>query len=556
MITTTSLLLSASALSGPRPALTKPNILLFFVDDLGYGDLGFTGHPSSRTPALDRLAAEGKRLTSWYSAYPVCTSSRTALLTGRQPPRVGMPGVINSLSAAGLPLSERTLANELQDRGYKTLALGKWHLGQQPEYLPTARGFDAFLGLPFSVDDGEGYAPPCHNASGADDNNTTSSNLRLGPSIALPLIHQDASMNSSRIVEQPTNLRLLTSRLVEMAKNFTSKHRAVPFFVYFAFGHVHTATPNVDPASNPYNGKQYASCTFAGKSRRGLFGDALAEVDAAVETLVGREAGWMQSLGLQENTLIIFTSDNGPSIRWGLAAGSPGIFTGQFATFSNGTSYTNTAKGSTWEGGIRMPAFANMLGTILPNSATAEVVSTMDVFPSLLRLIDGPSAPAPIAFDGKSSLYDLLFAPTGAKSAHAFLPFYNQPNISEPATQIFAARMGRYKVHWLTSPGLGGGRYATHAPHDRAPPNEVRAWDPPLIFDVEADPSEMLPLASADLPHNLLSALAAAKASYESRLAPRAIDPAFGFQWALCCGVGCSAPCKTCSCRDVPLPQP
>ena len=157
-----------------------------------------------------------------------------------------------------------------------------------------------------------------------------------------------------------------------------------------------------------------------------------------------------------------------------------------------------------------MPAFANMLGTILPNSATAEVVSTMDVFPSLLRLIDGPSAPAPIAFDGKSSLYDLLFAPTGAKSAHAFLPFYNQPNISEPATQIFAARMGRYKVHWLTSPGLGGGRYATHAPHDRAPPNEVRAWDPPLIFDVEADPSEMLPLASADLPHNLLSALAAA----------------------------------------------
>ena len=134
-----------------------PNIILFLVDDLGYGDLGFTGHPTTRTPNLDRIASQGRRLTNWYSGYPVCSSSRTAVLTGRQPPRVGMVGVLNSLSKVGLPLSETTIANELHDKaGYTTLALGKWHQGQTPSYLPAARGFDEFYGLPFSVDDGIG----------------------------------------------------------------------------------------------------------------------------------------------------------------------------------------------------------------------------------------------------------------------------------------------------------------------------------------------------------------------------------------------------------------
>jgi hypothetical protein len=475
-----------------------------------------------------------------------------------------MPGVINSLSAAGLPLRERTIADELRARGYKTVALGKWHLGQQPQYLPQARGFDAFLGLPFSVDDGEGYAPPCANAS--DD---VGGGAGLGPQLALPLIRQRTRSggagvaNESVIVEQPTNIRQLTSRLVSFAKNFTQLHANSPFFVYFAFGHVHTATPNVDPASNPWNGKQYAGCAFAGHSRRGLFGDAMAEVDNAVETLVGRD-GWIASLGLARNTLVLFTSDNGPSLRWGLAAGSPGIFTGQAAAFANGTRYTNTAKGSTWEGGIRMPAFAFFPGTIEPGTWNAEVISTMDVFPSLLKMIDGGSretirsaeraaGAAAIAFDGKSSLWDILVDNTGtAASAHAFLPFYNNPNISLPAAEIFAARMGKYKAHWITSPGLGGGRYPTSAEHDRMPAGALRKFDPPLVFDIEADPSEMLPLAAP--PAALLAALAVAKAEYEAALTPVAINPAYGYEWALCCGVGCVAPCDKCSCRNAPLP--
>ena len=144
---------SSTSVGGSR----LPNIILFLVDDLGYGDLGFTGHPATRTPNLDYFASQGRRLTNWYTAYPVCSASRTAVLTGRQPPRVGMVGVINSLSKVGLPLSETTIADELRGKaGYATLALGKWHQGQTPSYLPAARGFDEFYGLPFSVDDGAG----------------------------------------------------------------------------------------------------------------------------------------------------------------------------------------------------------------------------------------------------------------------------------------------------------------------------------------------------------------------------------------------------------------
>ena len=194
-------------------------------------------------------------------------------------------------------------ANDLKACGYTSLALGKWHLGQQPQYLPTARGFDAFLGLPFSVDDGLGIVIPatCPTPPSTDNysSSTPSANAgleptphqlhsgsSLGPSLPLPLIRQNLATAESVIVEQPTNLRLLNQRLTDAAINFTTAHKDVPFFVYFAFGHVHTATPNVDPDSNPYGGKQYARCSSYGISRRGLFGDALAEVDSAVDQLV------------------------------------------------------------------------------------------------------------------------------------------------------------------------------------------------------------------------------------------------------------------------------
>ena len=232
--------------------------------------------------------------------------------------------------------------------------------------------------------------------------------------------------------------------MVDFAKNFTSTYRDVPFFVYFAFGHVHTATPNVNPATNPYQGKQYAGCEFVGTTRRGLFGDALAEVDAAVGELAG-DGGWLSKLGVERNTLTIFASDNGPSIRWGLAAGSSGIFSGQAAAHANGTRYTNTAKGSTWEGGIRMPAFAHWPGTVPAHSSSAEIVSTLDLLPSLVTLAGGASSLAGVLLDGKASLLDVIMKPQG-RSAHKFLPFYNNPAIANASSKIFAARIGAYKV--------------------------------------------------------------------------------------------------------------
>ena len=298
-----ALLIGISDGSQPRRKDRSPNFVVLFVDDLGYGDLGFTGNPSTLTPNLDRLASQGMRLTNWYSAFPVCSSSRAALLTGRQPPRIGMPGVINSLSAAGLPLNETTIADHLrQHGGYHTLAIGKWHQGQQPQYLPRERGFDRFLGLPFSVDDGEGYVSNCsfvagsvsangntegegvsgtssrhssrHNWQSAPSKKTTQHpSVSLGPSLPLPSIRQDNS--TSIIVSQPTDLVPLTETWWNETKQFVSDyaHSDSPFFAYIAFGHVHTATPNIGPL------RQYAGCAFQGRTERGPFGDALAEVD-------------------------------------------------------------------------------------------------------------------------------------------------------------------------------------------------------------------------------------------------------------------------------------
>ena len=328
----------------PVSSARRPNFLLHFVDDLGYGDLGVTGHPTTHTPHIDELALKGRRLTNFYSGYPVCTASRTALLTGRHPPRVGMPGVINSLGVEGLPLSEITIADRLRSEfGYKTLTVGKWHQGQRPDYLPKARGFDAFYGLPYSVDDGIGYA----NASecGMPTKACTKqkdriSKVSLGPEIPLPLIRQ--TPDSDEILQQPADLIPLSQNMLAFVKNFTALWTAdgLPWFAYVAHPHVHTATANVQQLGCF---EQYSGCTFAGTSIRGGFGDALAEVDWMVGELVQH----VEDIGATSNTLVIFPSDNGPWLAKDQGGGSVGLFGATSAP------YRNVGKGSTWEGGLR-----------------------------------------------------------------------------------------------------------------------------------------------------------------------------------------------------------
>ena len=433
------------------------------------------------------------------------------------------------------------------------------HQGQQPQYLPRERGFDVFHGLPFSVDDGEGFASQCdqvearvpelaqHTNTAAGDVASWQPPLKLGPSLPLPLIRQSA--NESVIEEQPANLVPLTAKWWNTTREFlrggSGDRSGAPKFAYIAFGHVHTATPDI-PA------RQYAGCPFVNATARGPFGDALAEVDWAVGALMDAVA----ALGADANTLALFVSDNGPAMRWGLSAGSAGPFVGAGARYANGTRYTNTAKGSTWEGGVRMPAFARWPGVIAPASRSDTVVSSLDVLPSVLRLA-GLAASAVAPLDGGESLADALLwnasdargrdDGTSAPTRHAFLALYNEPVIANASTRIFAARMGALKAHWITSPGL--------APSDAGwtPAAEEAEHDPPLVFNVDADPAEAFPIAAEDLPPGTLDNFASAKAAYEAGLAPTAIDPAWGYEWALCCGYGCEMDDCECACENLPI---
>lgn len=405
------------------------------------------------------------------------------------------------------------------------------------------RGFDEFLGLPFSVDDGSGFLSACNGSVADVEAATRAAALEqpphlgsgLGPLLPLPLIQQSRRGNISKIVEQPTDLRLLTSRLLAHATGFVRAHAASRWFTYFAFGHVHTATSDISPD------RQYAGCAFAGTTAR-PFLDALAEVDHAAGSLLDE----IYALGIASTTLTIFTSDNGPSIRWKVGAGSAGIFVGAAAAFANGSHYANTAKGSSWEGGVRMPAFVHWPGVVTPASTSYSAVSTLDILPSLVRLAGLPP-PTDRVLDGGLSLADAILGDGTLPTRHAFLPLYNNPVYGNASRHIFAARAGRYKAHWITSPGL--------TPQSARSPSPSLVHATPIIFDVEADPAEAFPLADAEMPPTLRAQLAKAKAAAEHGLKPTSISAEWGYEHALCCGVGCSPPCH-CHCKDVPLPRP
>lgn len=507
-------------------AARRPNFVLFFVDDLGYGDLGFTGHPTTKTPNLDQLAWNGKILSTWYSGCNVCTGSRASLMTGRQFPRTGLPGVLGATGGTGLPLNETTLATQLKRAGYATAAIGKWHLGQRKVYLPGNRGFDYYLGIPYSDDMGTGRASTCPaqqadkrstlhvpQSAKVDDNEspwsedsykvlglleasmTTTETIDFSSDPAgqhLPLVYQE--FNRTYIVEQPLDFSTLAEKYNSVAMNFIEKHKGDPFFLYLPFSHVHT-TDKQQPEM------QYAGCNFKGTTRRGAFGDALSESDWIMGNVVKK----LRELDLEEDTLILFTSDNGPWLMRGLSGGSAGLFTGRYA------GYWSTGKGSNWEGGIRMPAFAYWKGKIAPFSRSAEIVSSMDVFPTLSTLA-GLDLPANRTFDGRD-MSDILLK-EGGKSKHDFLFFYGTCS-GDPYWSISSVRHGKYKAHWCTAPGLG--EFDNNTAH-------IKRYDPPLLFDVEKDPSEAEPISVNEMPEKpedveamkrILKAYAMEKATFE-----------------------------------------
>jgi arylsulfatase A-like enzyme len=409
---------------GPR---RLPNIIVILTDDQGYGDLGSYGHPTIRTPNIDRLAAEGQRWTSFYAA-PVCTPSRAQLLTGRLAVRTGLAGgVLFPDSAGGLQPSEITIAEMLKPRGYATAAIGKWHLGHLPEYLPMNQGFDSYFGIPYS-NDMDGAA-----GLSADERFRRMMNPRI-EYYNVPL------MRSERIMERPADQTTITKRYTDEAISFIEAHRNQPFFLYLAHNLPHMPL--------------FRSKEFEGRSQRGRYGDAVEEIDANVGRL--REA--LRRLKLEQDTLVIYMSDNGPWAPYLEQGGSAGLLRG--------------AKSSTWEGGVRVPAIFWWPGTI-KNSVVTGIGSELD----LLQTVAAIAGAGPLkdrVLDG----HDL--APTlmgKTPSPRQTLFYYGGSTLN-------AVRRGSYKAHFAY--GAVSGRGSNPDPAPRAPE----------LYNLDEDPSEKFDIAS------------------------------------------------------------
>nr|XP_004650487.1 arylsulfatase A isoform X1 [Jaculus jaculus] len=483
-----------------------PNIVLIFADDLGYGDLGSYGHPSSTTPNLDQLAAGGLRFTDFYVPVSLCTPSRAAVLTGRLPVRTGMyPGVLGPTSRGGLPLDEVTLAEILAVRGYLTGMAGKWHLGVGPEgvFLPTHQGFHRFLGIPYSHDQG-----PCQNLTCFPPATRCSGGCDQGL-VPIPLL---ANLS---VEVQPPWLPGLESRYVSFSRELMAdaQRQGRPFFLYYASHHTHY----------PQFGGQSTGC-----SGRGPFGDSLMELDAAVGALMTA----VEDLGLLRETLIIFTADNGPELMRMSRGGCSGLL--------------RCGKGTTFEGGVREPALAFWPGHIAPG-VTHELASTLDLLPTLAALT---GAPLPnITLDGVD-LSPLLLG-TG-KSPRQSLFFY--PAYPDEVHGVFAVRSGKFKAHFFTQGSAHSDTTTDPACHAAS---SLTAHEPPLLYDLSEDPGENYNLLEsvAEVSPEALKAmkhLQLLKSQYDAAMTFGPSQMAKGEDPALqiCCQPSCTPYPACCHCPD------
>ncbi|KAM6961419.1 arylsulfatase A [Aplochiton taeniatus] len=479
-----------------------PNFIILFADDLGFGDLGCFGHPSSLTPNLNRLASEGLRFTDFYVTSPVCSPSRASLLTGRYQTRSGVyPGVFYPSSIGGLPLNETTIAEVLKPLGYATAAVGKWHLGLGANgmYLPTHQGFDQFLGVPYSHDMG-----PCQNLTCFPPDVKCYGRCDVGV-VTIPLMHNDV------IKQQPVNFLDLERTYSHFATRFIdeSVKSQQPFLLYYPSHHTHYP--------------QYAGPEAAGRSQRGPFGDALLEFDSTVGKLIAT----LEQSGALNNTLVLFTSDNGPELMRMSRGGNAGLL--------------KCGKGTTYEGGMREPAIAYWPGTIRPG-VTHELASALDILPTIAGLA---GAPLPsVQLDGVD-MTDILV--NHGKSKRESMIFY--PVDPSEKYSLFALRLGKYKAHFYTR---GAGHSETTPDQDCHITSFLRAHDPPLLFDLEADPSENYPLALKGRPdlQAVLERILKVKAEFEASMVFGESQIGKGEDSKLepCCTPDCSPKPSCCQC--------
>ncbi len=408
------------------PALAQQNFVVIFADDLGWGDIGPFGHPTINTPNLDRMAAEGQKWTQFYVASSVCTPSRAGLITGRLPIRSGMTSdarrVLFPDSSGGLPHSEVTIAEVLKKKDYATAAVGKWHLGHLPQWLPMQQGFDSYFGIPYSNDmDGVRQDIPHRRRFWNPKSEYWD----------VPLLDNETEL------ERPTDQTTITKRYAERAVEFIRSNRGRPFFLYLAHSMVHVPL--------------FASAEFEGKSRRGLFGDTVEEIDWSV----GRILDTLRELGLDDQTLVVFTSDNGPWLTYDDHGGSAGGL--------------RMGKGSTWDGGMREPTLFWQPDLVKPG-IVRDLGATLDLLPTFAALA-GVAAPDDRELDG----YDLTPALKGTGGSPRDRVFYYR------GTSVWAARKGAWKIHYRTKSGYLRDPIIEH--------------DPPLLYNLEVDPGEKMNVA-------------------------------------------------------------
>jgi arylsulfatase A-like enzyme len=415
----------------------KPNFIVIFCDDMGYGDLTCYGHPTIRTPNLDKMAVEGQKWTNFYVGASVCTPSRAALLTGRLPIRSGMCSnkrrVLFPDSAGGLPKSEVTIAEALKDEGYATACVGKWHLGHLPQYLPTNNGFDSYFGIPYSNDmdriGGEGRQAFLEPKS---------------EYFNVPL------MRDEEIIERPANQNTIIKRYTEEAVKFVQKSKNKPFFLYLAHNLPHVPL--------------FVSDKFRDKSLRGLYGDVIEEIDYGV----GQILNTLRSEGLAENTFVVFTSDNGPWLIFNEHGGSAGLL--------------REGKGCTFEGGMREPCIMWWPGKIKP-AVVNDMGSTMDIYTTILTLA-GAKVPTDRVVDG----LDLSPALFGTGHSPRKNMFYYR------GAKLYAARKGPYKAHFITKSAYGKSKEEYHDPpllynleHDPSEKYDISKDNPEMIIEIRKE---------------------------------------------------------------------
>ncbi len=456
LIRIAALLATLCVLSLLKLTAAQPNIIVIFADDLGYGDLTCFGHPTLATPGLDQMASEGQKWTNFYAGAPICSPSRASLLTGRYPTRTGTSGgVFFEWSANGMDPSEVTIAEMLKSVGYKTGMVGKWHLGHLPEFLPTSQGFESYYGIPYS------------NDMRIDPQARVAENIRFREGMTLEKMRARGNkvndwvplMENEEVIEYPCDQDTLTRRYTQRCIDFIRENKDGPFFLYYAQSFPHVPL--------------HASDEFRDTSKRGLYGDVVEELDASVSAILDT----LKETGIGENTLVVFTSDNGPWASKLQEGGSSGLLRG--------------AKGQTWEGGMREPTIFWWPGKIVPGSVNRELGSTLDLISTFAKL-SGATVPGDRPLDS----YDLSTVLLDDRpSPRREFVFYRDE-------KIYAIRQGDWKAHFIIQGSYGQGEKKT-------------VLETPQLYHLGHDPSEQYDIAkeNPDVVKNMLKLKARQEAS-------------------------------------------